>query len=348
MYGSINVIGNSANPNLSKPLSATFLQEIQKTRNLDIAVGYISTPSLEYLQEIIATHPDMSVRLVCGMHAREGMTEKQYTRATELDDLLTHQSRGGLFVTPRVSYHGKVYIFDKNAQTAAYVGSSNLNGILPNYSLTSETGLYLSDCEQLIRAYWETMIWPLTAPLKEVDIPIIPDARSPMYEVDEAHPVSTSYVAHVMMSPARYTFELPLKTHAKSSLNAHMGGGGQRKNKTSGLARNWYEGELIVGAKDRAEGYPAPGTTFKVITDDGWSFECKISGQGGKNLRSRGKLSTFGTWIKSRLIESDALEFGDLATPETIEKFGRDTLTMRYHPKFDIWSFDLSRIDQQN
>ena len=55
MYGSIDVIGNSANPNLSKPLSETFLKEIRKTRNLDIAVGYISTPSLEYLQDIVAT-----------------------------------------------------------------------------------------------------------------------------------------------------------------------------------------------------------------------------------------------------------------------------------------------------
>lgn len=339
----IDLVNNSFNPNADLPLSRIFIDEINYANAVDIAVGYVNDKSLEYLHEQVEKLPGLKLRLVCGMHAREGMTELQYIRAQALDKILTRDERGGVYLVPRAKYHGKLYLFDYGSHESAYVGSSNLSGIIPGYSQTYELGLFMPRAVSSLREHWEHVISPLIKPLSELDVPVVADKRSPMWDVDDAEPVSTSFVARVMQSPVKYVLEIPLKTASKSSLNAHMGGEGMRKSKSGGLNRSWYEGELIVNEKDRGEGYPN-GEVFNVITDDGWAFKCKTSGQYWKNLRSAGKLSTLGTWMKSRLIEAGAIEFGDLVTEETLRRFGRDTLTMRYHPDFDVWTFDLSRF----
>ncbi|MBC6829896.1 restriction endonuclease [Corynebacterium sp. LK32] len=342
----VNLVNNSVNAKADYPLSDVFLQQISKAHAIDIAVGYISETSLKYLQEQIEAHSEVELRLVCGMHASEGMTKSQVTHAKALHNLLQEQGRGGVYLTPKASYHGKLYRFEHEGFDSAYIGSSNLSGIVPKYSETFELGVYIQESPLEINSYWNNVIEPLMRPMHEVDVPIITNERSPMWDVDEAKAVSTSYVANVMASPVKYTFEIPLKVNPKSSLNAHMGGDGKRKNKTTGLNRSWFEGELIVDKGIRTEGYPKTGTSFTVVTDDGWEFECRISGADGKNLRSKGKLSTFGTWMKSRLIEAGAIEFGELANESTLKRFGRKTMTMRYHSEIDVWSFDLSNIQQ--
>ena len=52
--------------------------------------------------------------------------------------------------------------------------------------------------------------------------------------------------------------------------------------------RHWYEVELIVPKNiTEQNGYPKAKTDdaiFDVITDDGWSFKCKVSGDYSKNF----------------------------------------------------------------
>lgn len=320
-----------------------FAEEVQNAAALQIAVGYLSEESIKYLSEIATTFPSLSIDLTVGMHAREGITKRQLDAATALHHALSSQKRGGVYVTPRMAYHGKIYIFDKGQNAISYIGSANLSSIVPHYSGSFEAGLILTSESQVLKRHLEKDVYPHRLPIVNADIPIVERSESPMIHVDEAEPVAMPQVIDVFTSPVTYRFNIPLKANAASSLNAHMSGGGIRKNKLGGLQRDWYEGELIVSKKiTQLPGYPENGVPFKVVTDDGWSFECVVNGQAKKNLRSAGKLSTFGTWMKSRLMEAGVIEFGELATDETISSYGRDSITMSFHPDHDVWTLDLS------
>lgn len=340
----VDFVFDTPNRRLANPFHQVFSSRLPETRQLDIAVGYISEKSLRYLQELIHEHPQLRINLTCGMHGTEGMTAKQLREAKSLNEALVSTSRGGVYVTPRLPYHGKIYLFGSTSKTSGYVGSTNLSSILPSYSDTFEAGVYFPEAPSIIEEHLRRDVYPHWVSIAEANLPLITDNESPMHSVEDAAPVSTSDVVAIMTSPSQYTIHLPLRAMPASSLNAHLGGDGGRKQKTGEkLARQWYEGELIVPQKYRqVPGYPQLGEVFKVITDDGWTFECKMSGTGGKNLRSKGGLATFGTWMKSRLVEAGALKFGETATAAHIRAYGRTYITMRYHPQYELWSFDLS------
>ena len=63
--------------------------------------------------------------------------------------------------------------------------------------------------------------------------------------------------------------------------------------------------------------------TFKVFTDDGYSFLCKTSGTNSKNFRSSPDLKILGKWIKGRLENAGVLTAGFPVTDEVLEKYGR-------------------------
>lgn len=348
MKPTVDVVFTAHRPQDTQPLDVFFAHELVYTRHLDITVGYVSEKSLSYLLHLAQGNPDLTIRLTCGMHAKEGMTPKQLRCALELHEYLHTHDRGGVFVIPKLRYHGKIYVFHRidGSDPTVYVGSGNLSAIVPGYRDTFEAGLALNPPPEDLLAHLSRDVAPLCVAIDEAEIPLIKDHQSPMNEVEDAAPVSTAYVAAVMSSPAQYIFNFPLKATPASNLNAHLGGGGTRAQKTgSKLARSWFEGELIIDKKLReVEGYPTKGVPFNVITDDGWTFQCMVTGDGGKNLRSCRKLSTFGTWMKSRFIEAGALELGETATQDNIDAFGRSTLTMKYHPNFDLWSFDLGTL----
>jgi len=74
-----------------------------------------------------------------------------------------------------------------------------------------------------------------------------------------------------------------------------------------------------------------------VITDDGWQFQCKTSGDFSKNFRSENDLQILGKWIKGKLENSGALEVGDLVTEETLRQYGNDTITLRSTSLPNTW-----------
>ncbi len=101
--------------------------------------------------------------------------------------------------------------------------------------------------------------------------------------------------------------------------------------------RPWYEVELIVSNTiTKQDGYPFH-QTFTVITDDGWQFQCKTSGDFSKNLRSENDLKTLGKWIKGRLEVSGCLKTGEMITPEVLQKYGNDQFELRSTDKPDLW-----------
>lgn len=109
--------------------------------------------------------------------------------------------------------------------------------------------------------------------------------------------------------------------------------------------RHWYEVELIVPKSITAQnGYPqesTPEAIFDVVTDDGWSFKCKVSGTNSKNLRSEGDLKILGKWLKGRLENAGVLKVGDPVRRETLKQYGRDTFTLTKTIKPGVWYLDF-------
>ena len=78
-----------------------------------------------------------------------------------------------------------------------------------------------------------------------------------------------------------------------------------------------------------------------MVTDDGWSFKCKVSGDSSKNFRSEGDLKILGKWLKGRLENAGALKVGDPVTEDTLRLYGRDTFTLTKTERYGIWYLDF-------
>lgn len=159
--------------------------------------------------------------------------------------------------------------------------------------------------------------------------------------------LSDAEVLNVQNNVTATSFEVPLKgaeIAPQSNLNAFFGKGREGKN---GLVkpRHWYETELIVSSKvTRRSGYPQARTdsaVFDVITDDGFKFTCKVSGDYSKNFRSENDLKILGKWIKGRLENAGALSVGQPVTEETFRKYGRNSFTLTKTREPNLWFLDF-------
>ncbi|MCD7873058.1 MAG: NgoFVII family restriction endonuclease [Clostridiales bacterium] len=159
--------------------------------------------------------------------------------------------------------------------------------------------------------------------------------------------VSPHDIAAAIQNKTDISFDIPIKPYEvspQSNLNVFFGKGRESKN---GLVkpRHWYEVELIVPKTITCQpGYPQSKTDdaeFDVITDDGWSFRCKVSGDYSKNFRSEGDLKILGKWLKGRLENAGVLKVGEPVTAETLKNYGRDTFTLTKTNIPGTWFLDF-------
>ena len=87
--------------------------------------------------------------------------------------------------------------------------------------------------------------------------------------------------------------------------------------------RDWYR---------NATAFPQAKVHFRVVTDDGYSFEVNSSFDKSwgaqKNFRSSRNLDILGRWIKGRLEASGALTPGKPVTTTTLGMYGRDHIEL--------------------
>lgn len=139
-------------------------------------------------------------------------------------------------------------------------------------------------------------------------------------------------------------YSIELKDTPRSNLNVFFGKGRLQPN---GIIRprHWYEVEIIVSKQVTSlPGYPQSQTdsaTFDVVTDDGWRFKCKVSGDYSKNFRSADDLQILGKWIKGRLEQSGALNVGDLVTKETYDRYGNNSITLSKTKEQGVWLLEF-------
>lgn len=332
--------------------SEAFENGVVNSDSIKIATGYITEESLLELKSILSFYHEeekaKTCSLVIGMHGREGFTRPQYDAAVDLAQFLKEKEIGNVRVCTAFKYHGKTYVFRKTGEEipfSAILGSSNLGNILDSRNwevdalFTDENALADLDAlhDDLVAKASKDIIdeWPTPTNFIERQ-----DLLKDRIDVEKA---DQDQYERIESSETGRVFDLPLKTEAKSNLNVYFGKGRLTKATGAIRPRHWYEVELIVPIEiTQADGYPSRDSVFRVYTDDGWTFECKVQGDYGKNFRSAHDLRTLGRWIKGRLERAGCLRVGQPVTEEVLEQYGRNTISLKETGDPNVWLLDFS------
>jgi hypothetical protein len=336
----------------SETYHGAFTELLEKSDRLKIASGYISADALIDLKSIDEANGGPYIELNIGMHYFDGLTKQQAEAVEDLDQTLRSKNLGGVNFVVTFPFHGKVISFKNHERTiGGLIGSSNLTNIVENKTSRQyevDYRLPESDCvklEDFITRLKETT----TRPFGELDVKVIESKNNLLdeqYGVSKADP---QVLESVKANPDfEYEFHIPLKTDdaTRSNLNTFNGKG--RENKQGFvMPRSWYEVELIVPKSVTTQpGYPqsdkfGDGGVVNLITDDGWAFSCKVSGDFSKNLRSEKDLKILGKWLKGRLEHAGALKTGELCSQGTLDKYGRSDFTLAKLKGQDLWYLDF-------
>lgn len=313
----------------------TFKDLLELSDSIDITSGYISADSAIDLKNIIEVNGGPRLNLCVGMHYFDGLTPTQLFALQELDRVLRNSDLGSVFMVTTFPVHAKVASFSKNGEIiGSIIGSSNLSNIV--FGQRQYEADYLIDNQgerAQLKQFIEDAISKASKPLHELEIsPILPknDLLKDQLGVES---VSKDNVADVRSSLSGLSFTIPLKgdVSQKSGLNASFGEG-RRNQQGFVVPRSWYEVELIVPKSiTTQDGYPQADSdgesgSFTVITDDGWKFNCKVSGDYSKNFRSEDDLKVLGKWIKGRLENKGVLKPGERVTDEVLATYGRSDM----------------------
>ncbi|ULJ61983.1 NgoFVII family restriction endonuclease [Wielerella bovis] len=325
-----------------KNLNDVWLSLFKDANEVVMATGYVSGDAIAGLYSALERNLEIdskTIHLLVGMQYLEGFTQRQYNGLLKLNQFLMERNRGQVYLSPFMKFHGKLYAFKQGDTLTGMIGSANLSSFWDNLERTYETMFVLDDFQAANLLYQQTneLITKLGKPIHQVDEPT--HFHSHNVHLEEhlgVCKIDMNKVRQLQMQESQYSFSIPMKTEPKSNLNVFFGKGREDKRGFI-IPRPWYEIELIVSKKTtELEGYPCH-KLFTVITDDGWQFKCKTSGDFAKNLRSEGDLQILGKWIKGKLENSGALEVGDMVTEETLKQYGQDTMMLRSTDDPNIW-----------
>ena len=321
-----------------------FLRYLRDSDSITMATGYISADSLIELNKTIEINHKPKIELMIGMHYFEGFTRSQFDAALSLNKALISKALGGVFISNTSRFHGKVYYFEgKSISPAIMLGSSNLDSCLSKNPMNYETDILITERNEVYKynTYLKSLIASLSVPLASVTIESFVEKISLLenhYGVNKVDPME---LAEVKRSLTGVVFKLPIKTETKSNINAFFGKGRVNK-KGFVIPRPWYEVELIVSnSMTQHKNFPYC-MEFDVITDDGWRFKCKTSGDFAKNFRSNDDLKILGKWIKGRLENANCLKIGELVSDQVLSSYGRNTIDLVKTEIDNLWYLNFN------
>ena len=339
---------NTTNSDFSK----VFYSLIPDANRLDIAVGFITADSLAELKQALIYNENIEqLNLIIGMHRWEKFTRSEYNAALDLNNYLMSASRGEVRLVTPFRFHGKLYSYSKgNEAFAGIIGSNNLSSIVDGGIRSYEASFLFREhtYAQQMRDFIDELSRKATENLADCQIDEFKQKNDLLEGHEHVEKVTNEVLADCLSCRTDTYFDIPFKKNGKvppqSNLNAYFGKGRQGKNGLI-LPRHWYEVEVIVPKEITSrQGYPQAKTEssiFDVITDDGWKFKCKVSGDFSKNFRSEGDLKILGKWIKGRLETNGALNVMECVTPQTFERYGRDSFRMIKTTIPNLWYLDF-------
>lgn len=333
-----------------------FYDLIPRASKLDIAVGYITSDSLMELKRIVELNSNIhELNLIIGMHYFEHFTRIQYNAAKTLNNYLSENHRGEVRLVNAFKFHGKLYSYSgESGPFAGIIGSNNLSSIVDGGTRIYDSAFLIdkSPYTTQMKEFIDSLSKKASRNIAELEINTFNLSNPVLDGHENVDKLSPTQQADVRSKLSNVKFEIPAKTEPKSNLNCYHGKG--RENMRTHLVkpRHWYEVELIAPISMRRNAlYPKgtandqPDTEFRVYTDDGFSFLCKVNGGEenlwNKNLRSSGDLTILGKWIKGRLENAGVLNVGDVITDETLKAYGRNNITMTKINGSDEWFLDF-------
>lgn len=329
--------------------SEAFERGVVSSDDIKIATGYITEESLLELKAILLFYLEENKKKTCsliiGMHGREGFTRPQYDAAVDLAASLKEKDIGAVYVCTAFKYHGKTYVFRRSdAPISAMLGSSNLGNILDSRQWEVDALFTERDIIADLDTLHDDLVKKASRNILDMPTPATfierPDLLKDRIDVAKANP--DEYERIEATSSGR-VFDIPLKTEARSNLNAYFGKGRLSRATDAIRPRHWYEVELIVPIQiTQSDGYPKRDSVIRAYTDDGWVFNCRVQGDYGKNFRSEGDLRTLGRWIKGRLERAGCLKVGQPVTEEVLKQYGRNTISLKETSDPNIWLLDFS------
>ena len=334
----------------SKSYPETFKSLLSQADYLKIASGYFSTDSAIDLKGVIEANGGPAIDLCIGMHFFEGMSPVQLDALTSLDEALQAQNLGKVYMVTTFPFHGKISSFHKNNEViGSIIGSSNLTNIVQGQRQYEADVLFQNDTNSVeLSDFVSKLIDVSSKPFNTLDItPTFPENNllNEQIGVKKLYPADLQQAQHTLTD---LTFEIPLKGDEahRSGLNASFGEG-RRNSQGFVIPRPWYEVELIVPKSiTTLNGYPQADSggesgSFSAVTDDGWEFRCKVSGDYSKNFRSEDDLKILGKWIKGRLENAGVLKPGERVTDATLSKYGRSSISLTKLNDTDKWFLDF-------
>lgn len=324
----------------------TFDSMLNGAQEISIATGYCSEESIAKLIGLYEKEYGAYLELIIGMHYFEGFTKAQYDGLKYLNEVLQRGERGKVYLANRTKYHGKIYLvkYFQN-RYKSIVGSSNISKlnimerIFDNDVFTDESAI-----TKPLKFFFSE--------LRDKNCISLQDVNSDEIKINNNRTLFENYLDVEKVSPQKLSslktdaavsnivFDIPMKTEEKSNLNVFFGKG--RENTANGitLPRDWYEVELIVPKSITTnKNYPQK-REFTIYTDDGFTFQCKTSGDYSKNFRSAKDLKILGKWLKGRLENSGALISGKPVTESVLASYGRNSMKMS-RINDDEWFLDF-------
>ena len=299
----------------------------------NIATGFVSSDSLVELKRLVdLRNGALSVDLFIGMNYLEGFTELQYSILTDLNNYLTGNNAGKVYVCPNALYHGKMYSFDdiRGNCMGGFIGSSNLGSFMGTSKNNIEADVFLPGAEaRTLDNYIKSVIsdlgteFSLAAPVTT----FLPPETDLLRGLEHVKQLTDSEFNYAMSTLTNVSVEIPLKTEPKSNLNTYFGAG-KAKGKYS--PRSWYEVELII-PKSTPNRDLLPTNAhgrFRVITPNKYSFYCERQGDYDKNFRSCDDLRILGKWIKGEMENKGVIRCGEMVTDSTLHAFGKSKLVL--------------------
>lgn len=341
-------------------ISEAFVEQIANSDSVEIAVGYVSKASLEELDSLVDTYHIQHINLVIGMYYVEGMPEGTYRTALAINEKWRNSGVGEIRMTRGFKYHGKLYLFMKDANpTSAIIGSANLGVIkqeannLRQYEVSGITD-QPAECIEILKLIRKIQDPRCSANIADIaDMHIIREVNTSLTGVDTVEQVPQTEVALYEKHKTGVSFELPIKVPAyaerhmddsrhytKSNLNVSYAAP-----RSARKSRDWYETQLTVNKSiTQLPGYPEKNVTFYVITDDGYTFKAHTTSDGNKQFSAVGDELILGRWIKGRLAAAG------LVTPVNDTQLDRDRTGMITKEMLAAYGCDtliLTKTDQK-
>lgn len=344
LFSNFNPVKTSFNTFIDK-----FDEYFVRSDSINIAVGYVSADSISELQKMVEFNNIQHLDLTIGMHYFEKFTKPQYHAAMYLNDFLMENDIGRVRLVNAFRFHGKLYSFSRGGKPfAGIIGSNNLSSIIDSQTRVYEASAVTENEEESQQmADFIQKLNSSSAVISDLDITEFNKNNPVLQNQDYVEEVDKATVLDCQNNLTDISFDIPIKAsekHGKSNLNVYFGKGRVDKR---GLVkpRHWYEAELIVPSEITCkEGYPqalSSNAVFDVITDDGYKFKIKVSGDYSKNFRSADDLKILGKWLKGRLENEGALKVGYPVTESVLKAYGRNNFRLTKTKINNLWYLDF-------